>query len=74
MGLGGKKGGARVRRETPSHANKGTSKHIAIATADVVSVGAFGFGAISPAQANPDFNPDNFTSAYSKGLDDADGG
>lgn len=48
-----------------------TSKHIAATVASVAVVGAFGVGAFALAQNNPSFDPQNYASAYSKGLEDA---
>ena len=46
-------------------------KHIATAVVSVAVVAAFGVGAFALAQANPSFDPQNFTSTYSKGYEDA---
>ena len=46
-------------------------KHIATAVVSVAVVAAFCVGAFTLAQANPSFDPQNFTSAYSKGYEDA---
>lgn len=48
-----------------------TTKHIAAAAASIAVVGAFGVGAFALAQSNPSFNPQDFASAYSKGLDNS---
>lgn len=56
-------------RETGEHMS--TTKHIAAAAASIAVVGAFGVGAFALAQSNPSFNPQDFASAYSKGLDNS---
>lgn len=48
-----------------------TSKHIAAAAASAAVVCAFGAGAFALAQSDPTFDPRSYTSAYSKGLEDA---
>lgn len=51
-----------------------SSKHIAAVVASAAVVAAFGIGAFALAQSGPSFDPQQFTSAYSKGQTDADRG
>ena len=51
-----------------------SSKHIAAIAASVAVVAAFGIGAFALAQSSASFDPQDFTSAYSKGADAANRG
>ena len=51
-----------------------SSKHIAAAAASLAVVAAFGIGAFALAQSDATFNPQDFTSAYSKGSSSAEKG
>lgn len=51
-----------------------SSKHIAATAVSVATVAAFGAGAFALAQSDASFDPQDFTSAYSKGSNDAEKG
>ena len=51
-----------------------SSKHIAATAASIAVVAAFGIGAFALAQGDATFDPQNFTSAYSKGSSNAEKG
>lgn len=53
---------------------KTPSKHIAATAVSVATVAAFGAGAFALAQGGSTFDPQDFTSAYSKGTHDAEKG
>lgn len=53
---------------------RASSKHIVAMGVSVVAVVMFGVGAFALAQGDSAFNPQDFTSAYSKGVSDAEKG